>query len=145
MVVVVACAFELLFFFLQTAASFKSFFFVGLCSANVVDGALNGGITAVENAFGLVFGLAQNFATLFAQCCSIFFTLLDDLFEFLLFLANGRALVFPITFVASDVEQIFVKVDIIAAHDFLGIGNNVCRQACFARYFDGKRTARIAY
>ena len=73
-----------------------------------MDGALNGRITAVDDAFGFFFCLVQDFATGSTQHFGISLIFLNQLFKFLLFLSDGKAFVFPVAFVAIYVKQIFV-------------------------------------
>ncbi|OAV64228.1 hypothetical protein Barb6_03343 [Bacteroidales bacterium Barb6] len=67
----------------------------------------------------------------------------SKLFEFLFLLADVLPLAFPVAFVADDVLQVFVHVNVVAAHFGGGVGYHVLRQPDFAGYLDGKGAAGV--
>lgn len=89
-------------------------------------------------------GFVDDFTTVGAQGVGIISVALQTLFELLLLFAYLGTFVFPITFVAGNVEEIFVKVDVVAAHYLLGRVDNLTRESDFTGYLYGKRTAGAA-
>ena len=58
---------------------------------------------------------------------------------------NRLALAFPVAFVACDVEQVLVGIDVLLSHELCCIGYYLFRNTNLACYFDGKATSGIAY
>ena len=55
------------------------------------------------------------------------------------------ALVLPVAFVAYDILQIFVRHNVVFAHDFAGVVYHLSGQSNLPCHFNGKGTARVAY
>ena len=93
----------------------------------------------------LFFRFAQNILPGFLQIFDFGLITLDGLFHVLFTLAYCLAFAFPIAFVAHNVLQVLIGVDVFAAHNFRGIGDDIFRQTYLAGNLHSERTARIAY
>ena len=69
----------------------------------------------------------------------------DGLHHLLLLRVDGLPLAFPVTFVACDVKQVFVGIDVFSAHKLRGIGYHLLGNAYLAGYLYGEAAARVAY
>ena len=58
---------------------------------------------------------------------------------------NGLPLALPIAFITRNVEQVLVGIDVLAPHEFRGVGNHILGNAYLAGNLDSKAAARVAY
>ena len=106
-----------------------------------MNGALDGGIRPLDYLAGLFLSVGKDFTAALTEILRIIFIFLESIFKFFLLLANLHALIFPISAVTGNVEQILVHVDIIRPDNLLGALDNLLREPYFARNFNGKRRA----
>ena len=68
----------------------------------------------------------------------------DTLFENFLFLTDSLPFILPITFVPSDVLELFVVVDMLLAHEVGCIPDDLFAQTYLTRYLDSKRATGLS-
>ena len=112
---------KIVFFLLKSSSGFHCGFFLSLRFFDVVDCALNRGIAALKNRTSLLLGVGYDLSSLVAKVFGIRLISLYDLVKSFFFDFDFGAFVFPISFVAGDVEQVFVEVDIVRADDFFSL------------------------
>ena len=88
---------------------------------------------------------AQNLLPGFLQIFDFGLIALDGLFHVLFTLAYCLAFALPIAFVAHNVLQVLIGIDVFTAHNFRGIGDDIFGQTYLAGNLYSERTARIAY
>ena len=57
---------------------------------------------------------------------------------------DGLAFTLPVTFVACNVQQVLIGIDIILTYNLCGIGNYLLGNAYLSGYLDSKATTRVA-
>ena len=112
---------------------------------NLANGVLNLSISCGNDFIGFCFGLADDFLTLASQLLYFLLVVLDGLHHLLLLRMNRLTFSLPISFVSSNVEQVFVGIDVLTAHKFCCICNHVFRNANLTGYFYSEAAARVAY
>ena len=109
------------------------------------NGAFDSSVASLNYPRCLGAGFGKNVATAATQRLSLVAITFESGLELFLALADSCALVLPITFVAGDVEQIFVEIDIVTAYNLARLVDNLGGQPGLARYLESERAARIAY
>ena len=119
-------------------AHLARFFFFGLHLFDLPYGFLNLGIALLEQLLCLVFGFLDDEFVLLGNFLEALVVVGRNLVETFLLLVHVVALVFPVSAVAHDVEQILVHVDVVAAHQLRSLVDDLLRQSDLAGYLDGK-------
>ena len=120
-------------------------FLIGLSLFDFAYRVLNLSVSRCDNLLRLGLCLANDFLSLASQLLNLLFVLFDGLHHLFLLRMDGLPLAFPIAFVASDVEQILVGIDILTTHEFRSIGNHLLGNANLASNLDCETASRIAY
>lgn len=117
---------------------------VGLALLDGADGVFDGGVGGLEQAFGFLTGIGEDFALALREGGEFLLVVRDGLFEFLLAVVDVATLVFPIHFVADNVLEIFVAHHIVFAHEVGGVANDVVGNADLAGDFNGEGATGVA-
>ena len=132
-------ALHLLAELLQFFANLAGTLFLSLRLTNLADGILNLTVGLGQQFLSLLLGALQDLLAFALNLLEVGLIALDMSFEVLLVLVDGLALAFPVTFVAYDVLQVFVALDIVLAYNVGGVLDDFLRQTGLAGYLDGKR------
>ena len=89
--------------------------------------------------------LPNDFLSFASQLLNLFLVLLDGLHHLLLLRVNRLPFALPIAFVARDVEQILIGINILTANEFRSIGNHFLGNANLACNLDCETAPRITY
>ena len=127
------------------ATQFLGALFLGLLVSNGLDGTFDLGIAALQNLLCLGTRLMDDLPMLGPDVVQAFVVVSNHLIEPPLLGTHVLSLVFPIAAVAHDVEQVFVHIDVVAAHNLGRLVNDLLRQARLTGNLDGERTAGIAH
>ena len=100
-------------------------------------------IGAFNNLSGLFFSIGYYFPPLCPEFIGILFITRYCVVKLFLLEPNLLPLVFPVSFITGDIQQIFVEIHIIASYYCLGIAYYFLRQSYFSRYFQSARTSGI--
>lgn len=117
---------------------------VGLTLLDGADGVFDGGVGGLEQAFGFLARIGEDFALALREGGEFLLVVRDGLFEFLLAVMDVAALVFPIHFVADNVLEVFVAHHIVFAHEVGGVANDIVGNADLAGDFDGEGATGVA-
>ena len=118
---------------------------VGLALLDGADGVFDGSVGSLEQAFGFLTGIGEDFALALREGGEFLLVVRDGLFEFLLAVVDVATFVFPIHFVADNVLEIFVAHHIVFAHEVGGVANDIVGNADLAGDFNGEGATGVAY
>lgn len=134
-----------LFEFVELLAQHLGAFALGLRGFNFANGTLDVGIGGCQNILSLSLCSVNDFALSGAYVLQPGVVLLGNLVDALFLIVNFLSFVLPIFSVASDVEQIFVHIYVVAANNLRSLVDNLGREAYLSGNLNGKRTAWIAH
>ena len=107
---------------------------------NLAYSALDGSIAFAQQIRGLRIGFLQNSTFLGFNTRHLLFVVSNLLLQLFLLLANVLAFVLPIAFIARNVLQMLVVVDMLLAHNIRSTLNNRLGQTNLASYLHRKTT-----
>ena len=90
-------------------------FLFGLCFLDFTNRILDSGISFGQYSLRFGFRFAHDFLSLPVHLFQIFFVTGGDIFQFLFLLADILPFAFPVTFIADNILQVFIHINIIRA------------------------------
>ena len=112
---------------LQFFAHFAGALFLSLCLLDFADGVLYPAVGLGQQFLSLLLGTIEYLLALALYLLQIGLVALDMSLQRLLVLVDGLALALPVALVADNVLQVFVALDIVAAHNLRGVADDLLR------------------
>ena len=129
---------ETLLEFIKLPTQFLGTFFLGLLLTYLFDGSLDLGIASTKDFLCLGTSIVDNLAMLSPDVVQALVIVGNQLVEMLLLGPHVLALVLPVTAVTHDVEQVFIHIDVVAAHNLACLVDDLLGQTRLTGNLDGK-------